>query len=73
VVKEAWLFCRTSSGVRLCWELAEPKGPEGHFGPFTIMPFELFIKMLLEPFMHVREGATCEMAGEPRVTGLPRP
>ena len=23
--KEAWLFCRTSSGVRLCWELEGPK------------------------------------------------
>ena len=29
VPKEAWLFCRTSSGVRLCWELEEPKGPKG--------------------------------------------
>ena len=28
--KEAWLFCRTSSGVRLCWELEEPKGPKGN-------------------------------------------
>ena len=27
--KEAWLFCRTTSGVRLCWELEEPRGPEG--------------------------------------------
>ena len=27
--KEAWSFYRTSSGVRLCWELEEPKGPEG--------------------------------------------
>ena len=26
--KEEWLFCRTSSGVRL-WELEEPKGPKG--------------------------------------------
>ena len=26
--KEAWLFCRTSSGVRLCWELEEPEGPK---------------------------------------------
>jgi len=25
--KEAWPFYRTSSGVRLCWELEEPKGP----------------------------------------------
>jgi hypothetical protein len=27
--KEAWLFGRTSSGVRLCWELKESKGPKG--------------------------------------------
>ena len=27
--KEAWSFYRTSSGVRLCWELEEPKGPKG--------------------------------------------
>ena len=26
---EAWSFYRTSSGVRLCWELEEPKGPKG--------------------------------------------
>jgi len=30
--KEAWLFCRTSSGVRLCWELEEPKGYEPSLG-----------------------------------------
>jgi len=28
--KEAWTFYRTISGVRLCWELEEPKGPKGH-------------------------------------------
>ena len=27
--KEAWSFYRTSSGVRLCWEFEEPKGPKG--------------------------------------------
>jgi len=27
--KEAWSFYRTISGVRLCWELEEPKGPNG--------------------------------------------
>ena len=27
--KEAWRFYRTCSGVRLCWELEEPKGPKG--------------------------------------------
>ena len=26
---EAWPFYRTISGVRLCWELEEPKGPKG--------------------------------------------
>ena len=26
--KEAWPFYRTGSGVRLCWELEEPKGPK---------------------------------------------
>jgi len=25
--KDAWPFCRTSSGVRLCWELEQPQGP----------------------------------------------
>ena len=27
--KEAWSFYRTISGVHLCWELEEPKGPKG--------------------------------------------
>ena len=27
--KEAWPFYRTIPGVRLCWELEEPKGPDG--------------------------------------------
>ena len=32
--KEAWPFYRTISGVRLCWELEEPKGPKkGAPGP----------------------------------------
>ena len=26
--KEAWSFYRTSSVVRLCWELEEPEGPK---------------------------------------------
>jgi len=28
--KEAWPFYRKKPGVRLCWELEEPKGPKGH-------------------------------------------
>ena len=31
--KEAWPFCRRSSGVRLCWEPEGPKGPKGPKGP----------------------------------------
>ena len=31
--KEARPVYRTSSGVRLCWELEEPKGPEGLKNP----------------------------------------
>ena len=27
--KEGELFCRTSSGVRLCWELGGSQGPKG--------------------------------------------
>ena len=27
--KDAWSFYRTTSGVRLCWELEEPEGPKG--------------------------------------------
>ena len=30
--KEAWPFYITSSGLRLCWELEEPKGPKGAQG-----------------------------------------
>ena len=29
--KEAWPFYRKKSGARLCWELEEPKAPEGPF------------------------------------------
>ena len=28
-LEEAWSFYITISGVRLCWELEEPKGPKG--------------------------------------------
>ena len=31
--KKAWPFYRAISGVRLCWELEEPKGPEGASRP----------------------------------------
>ena len=28
VIRKHGFFCRTSSGVRLCWELEEPEGPK---------------------------------------------
>ena len=34
--KEAWLFYRTIFGVRLCWELEEPKGPKGQEGRVSV-------------------------------------
>ena len=40
--KEAWSFYRTISGVRLCWELEEPKGPKGVYSgqaPMTSVPW----------------------------------
>ena len=40
--KEAWPFYRTSSGVRLCWELEKPKGPKGK-SSYTQIP--VFVKI----------------------------
>ena len=37
--KEAWPFYRTISGVRLCWELEEPKEPGGWTHGFQNRPF----------------------------------
>jgi len=37
--KEAWPFNRTSSGVRLCWELEESNGPKGPKDTRLISPF----------------------------------
>ena len=36
--KEVWSLYRTSSGVRLCWELEEPKGPEGRARDAGLLP-----------------------------------
>ena len=33
VGRVSWPFYRTSSGVRLCWKLEEPKGPKGSVAP----------------------------------------
>jgi len=37
--REAWLFCGTSSGVRICWELEEPGGPKGPW--YSSCPYDL--------------------------------
>jgi hypothetical protein len=34
--KEAWLFHRTTCGVRLCWEREEPTGPKGLRRPHQV-------------------------------------
>jgi len=36
--KEAWSFYGTISGVRLCWELEEPKGPKVLWTQAVIAP-----------------------------------
>ena len=36
--KEAWPFYRTISGVRLCWELEQPKGPPVILGVLRAVP-----------------------------------
>ena len=38
--KEAWPFYRTISGVRLCWELEEPKGPKERNPRFVLSSIE---------------------------------
>ena len=35
--QEAWPFYRKKSGVRLCWELEEPKGPNAGGGPALLV------------------------------------
>ena len=40
--KEAWLFYRTISGVRLCWELEEPERPKGPGEPgLDMLPYPI--------------------------------
>ena len=49
----AWLFCKTSSGARLCWELEEPKGPAAiSYQPSGAAPKTPFRSMALR--MHRR-------------------
>ena len=35
--KEPWPFYRTISGVRLCWELEQPKGPKGPYSDISLV------------------------------------
>ena len=61
--KEAWPFYRTSSGVRLCWELEEPKGPEGLLSGATRQRLEAYratTTVLLKAFgrMHCKACPT---------------
>ena len=53
--KEAWIFYRSISGVRLCWELEEPQGPEGcdkesHSQDQILDLFFIFKVKSVEPF-----------------------
>ena len=42
--KEAWLFYRTISGVRLCWELEEPERPKGPGEPgLAMLPYSILM------------------------------
>jgi hypothetical protein len=45
-IKEAWPFYRTIPGVRLCWELEEPKGPKGPLALALSLFLSFAIKML---------------------------
>ena len=59
--KEAWSFYRTSSGLRLCWELEEPKGPKVHASrcPTRMQP-EVDTDLARE---NQRERAWCRVQG----------
>ena len=59
--KEAWPFYRTSSGVRLCWELEEPKGAH-------CMHVHLWVSatFLLAPRASRRDRARRRALGEDR-------
>ena len=45
--KGAWSFFKSISGVRLCWELEEPKGPKGRLGGVHAAPGR--VSALLSP------------------------
>ena len=53
--KEAWLFCRTTSVVRLCWELEERKGPKGSELGFRARPALPFRLRVCAPRVEVPE------------------
>ena len=65
VRKEAWLFCRGTSGVRLCWELEEPEGPKGVTLKSVVTP------ACSSAFWHLQRtcGTGCVVKGSPRAPG----
>ncbi|KAJ1474631.1 hypothetical protein T484DRAFT_1970166 [Baffinella frigidus] len=62
-LKEVWPFCRTSSSVRLWWELEEPKVPKGRLPSLlrdslaSLVTFALVIALIFTP------AAACSPAG----------
>ena len=54
--KEAWLFYRKSSGVRLWWVLEEPRGPKGHDGREQLRKLErLFQRYTLQGLLEIKD------------------
>jgi hypothetical protein len=46
IKKKAWSFYKIISGVRLCWELEESKGPKGGYAaetPAPSFPREIYV------------------------------
>ena len=62
--KEAWPFYGTISGVRLCWELEKPSGPEGHrilkmivsYGIWAFLGVSRGLRKVIVPVRQDRHG-----------------
>jgi len=67
--KEAWSFYRTSSGVRLCWELEEPKGPKGDRPPCAACACQKFPPPALSS---VCDGVSPSRSRAPQMWGTHR-
>jgi len=72
--KEAWPFYRTISGVRLYWELEEPKGPKKlariYFALLGLEPTFLKVVELLAPTV-CRSMPTATTLREPSAASVP--